>query len=136
MIVPDASVVVEALVGNGDLGDRTRRRLAAAPQCHAPELIYVEVANALCRLAAAGLIATELADRAVNQLARLDITAYPHAPLLRRILGAASQPDGTRRCVCRRGRGSRGPPPHPRRTACQRTGRLRCRRRRVTALRS
>lgn len=64
MIVLDASVVVEALVGNGDLGDRTRRRLAAAPQCHAPELIYVEVANALCRLTAAGLIATELADRA------------------------------------------------------------------------
>jgi len=85
MIVVDASTIVAALVDAGVAGDEARDRIARARQRHAPQLVYVETANALRRLTSSALVTDDLASVAVGQLERLDVTAYPHAPFLRRV---------------------------------------------------
>ncbi|WP_353808857.1 type II toxin-antitoxin system VapC family toxin [Agromyces chitinivorans] len=85
MIVVDASVVVEALVGAAR-ADATRARLAA-DELWAPDLLDVEVASALRGLRLAGRISDARLDRAVDDLARLRVERHPSAPLVRAALG-------------------------------------------------
>lgn len=83
MIVADASVVVVALADDTEEGDRTRRRLRDDGDLHAPHLLDVEATSALRRLA---LVQQQLnakrARAALDDLAGLPVTRYPHTRLL------------------------------------------------------
>ena len=85
MIVVDASVVVEILLGTKDgvrLGTRVLRR---GQSLHCPYLLDVEVAQVLRRYARAGELSAERGRQAVDDLAALPLTRYPHEPFLHRI---------------------------------------------------
>ena len=85
MIVADASVLVEALIGEGTTGDAARQRISDAPQLHAPHLVDLEVANAVRRLVASDRVPDDLAAHAITGLRQLPLTRYPHVPFLDRI---------------------------------------------------
>lgn len=85
MIVLDASAALELL-----LNSRTGRRVAArigSPRLtlHAPHLIDLEVCQALRRLVRAEKLGSARAQEALDLLRQLDLTRYPHEPLLPRI---------------------------------------------------
>jgi predicted nucleic acid-binding protein len=85
MIVVDASVVLEVLVGSA-VGRRTADRLFARDESlHAPSLLDVEVLQVIRRYAAAGDLKPSRAREAVADLQDLPITRYPHVDLLPRI---------------------------------------------------
>lgn len=83
MLVVDASVAVDFLLGREPTMEALGRELIGREQepLHAPEIIELEILNALRRLARADAIAQHRADEAVADLARLRLTRYPHAPL-------------------------------------------------------
>ena len=85
MIVADASVLVEALVGGGPRAEVVRGRLVDARQVHVPHVVDLEVAHAVRRLVARELVGEALAVAAMAQLQRLPLSRYPHAPFLDRI---------------------------------------------------
>lgn len=85
MIVADASVLVEALVGGGSRAEVVRGRLGAARQVHVPHGVDLEVAHALRRLVVRELVGDALAVAAIGQLQRLPLSRYPHVPFLDRI---------------------------------------------------
>lgn len=82
--VVDASALILALVDHGAGGTLARRRLRQRALV-APELIDLEVASALRRLVAAGILANRLAQLALADLADMPIRRVPHSPLLTRI---------------------------------------------------
>lgn len=85
MIVVDASVVVEVLLGTAAgraVEGRLFDRLAAL---QAPHLMDVEVAHVLRRYAAAGELTPARAAEAVEDLRDLPITRHEHTILLPRI---------------------------------------------------
>ncbi|MFW5876371.1 MAG: type II toxin-antitoxin system VapC family toxin [Myxococcota bacterium] len=85
MIVLDASVVVELLLGT-PTGEEVARRLGSeAGTLHAPHLLDLEVAQVLRRYERTGEIDTVRAGEAVQDLADLDAFRYPHDVLLPRI---------------------------------------------------
>jgi predicted nucleic acid-binding protein len=84
MIVLDASAAVAALIDD-EGGATARLHMAAATQRHAPHVLDLEVANALRKLALRARISGELASAALAHFRRIDITRYPHEPLLDRI---------------------------------------------------
>jgi predicted nucleic acid-binding protein len=84
VIVVDASVVVEVLVG-GPAGAPLRARLRHQDLA-APDIIDVEVASALRRMRLSGAVTSERLDRAVAHLARLRIDRQPSRILIRRAL--------------------------------------------------
>ncbi|RZV41755.1 MAG: PIN domain-containing protein [Acidimicrobiia bacterium] len=85
MIVADASVLLEALVGGGPRAEVVRGRLGVARQVHVPHGVDLEVAHALRRLVARELVGEALAVTAIDQLQRLPLNRYPHVPFLDRI---------------------------------------------------
>lgn len=85
MIVLDASVVLELLLG-------TRRGRVVAERIEspslplaAPHLVDLEVAQALRRYVQMGAISSGRGRQALSDLGDLDIDRYPHEPLLARI---------------------------------------------------
>jgi predicted nucleic acid-binding protein len=83
VIVLDASAAVDLLVGSDPesaLADRVR----LDGDLHAPHLIDVEVARALRRLAAGGLVTGDRASDALRDAALLPIVRYPHLALVER----------------------------------------------------
>lgn len=83
MIVVDASVLATAL-GDADVdGDRFRKRLRGE-SLSAPELIDLEVASALRRQSAAGLLDDRRAASALSDLIELPMRRVPHRHLLAR----------------------------------------------------
>ena len=83
MIVVDASALVDFLVPavvDPDLD----HRLLAEDSLHAPHLVGVEVANALRRLTARGLLTDHRARDALLDLDALPVVRYAHEPLLGR----------------------------------------------------
>ena len=85
MIVVDASVVLEVLLGTA-AGRRAEERLFDPDAAlHAPHLMDVEVAQVLRRYAAAGEIKPGRAAEALDDLADLPITRHEHVLLLPRI---------------------------------------------------
>lgn len=85
MIVLDASVVLELLLGTA-AGARAARRLeAAADSLHAPHLLDLEVAQVLRRYVRGRELDARRAGKAVDDLLDLPLTRYPHEWLLPRI---------------------------------------------------
>ena len=80
MIVLDASAAIDALLNSGEA-----RALLAHEQCHAPELIDVEVASALRRHVARGQLVPDAAAAALAAWVNLGITRHSHRALLARI---------------------------------------------------
>ena len=80
MIVLDASAAVSALLNDGPA-----RRLLASESIHAPHLVDVEVVSVLRRQAAAGLLGSEDARRALDVWTRLGLIRYAASPLLERV---------------------------------------------------
>ncbi len=83
MIVVDATVVVTALVDDGDDGDRVRARLRGERLC-APHLIDVEVLSAWRRLAASGALDPERVGLAMADLRDLRVERVGHVRLIDR----------------------------------------------------
>jgi predicted nucleic acid-binding protein len=85
VIVVDASVVLEVLLGTA-AGRRAEEALFDHDAAlHAPHLLDVEVAQVLRRYAAAGEIKPGRAAEALDDLADLPITRHAHVLLLPRI---------------------------------------------------
>jgi predicted nucleic acid-binding protein len=85
MIVLDAPVVVEILVRSRDGLSIAERLIAGGRTWHAPHVIDVEVAHALRHYAARRAMPDARAAEALNLLAALPLTRYPHDVLLERI---------------------------------------------------
>ncbi len=85
MLVLDASVVVDFLLGRGphagSIGDRIRR---AGHDLAAPQLLDVEVGQVLRRFVLRGELHADRADLALQHLAQLPVRRYGHGPLIRR----------------------------------------------------
>jgi predicted nucleic acid-binding protein len=85
MIVLDASVVVELLIG-GPLADRLREDLTPRGDVFlVPHLLDVEVVNALRKLAASQRIDAHRCQQALGGLAMLPAERIPHGLLFGRI---------------------------------------------------
>jgi predicted nucleic acid-binding protein len=85
MIVLDASVLVELLLGT-ERGRSIAARVAdPAVALHVPHLADLEVIQALRRYVAAGDLDTESAASAVETLHLLDLERHAHEPLLDRV---------------------------------------------------
>ena len=81
MIVLDSSAVVEWLLGL-PRADAVGARILAADSLHAPALMDIEVAQVMRRYTAAGEIAADTGERALNVLRDLDVNRYTHESLL------------------------------------------------------
>lgn len=85
MIVLDASAAVEWLLQTA-AGTRVDERLSRAPATlHTPHLLEIEVAQALRRYVAAGIIPPGRAQEALQDLLDLPLNRYPHELFLWRI---------------------------------------------------
>jgi predicted nucleic acid-binding protein len=80
----DASAAIEWLLQTPS-GLRVGRRIAPGESLHAPQLLDVEVAQALRRLVAVHGLSVSRAEEALQDLTDLRIRRYPHTPFLRRI---------------------------------------------------
>ncbi|MGL5824499.1 MAG: type II toxin-antitoxin system VapC family toxin [Nocardioides sp.] len=85
MIVPDASVVVAALLSTGGAGALARERLRQDPELHVPHLLDVEVTAALRRRVRLGLTDANTAAEVLGDLVGLAAMRWDHEPLLRRV---------------------------------------------------
>ncbi len=85
MIVVDASLVVEVLLGTAAGRAAVDRLFAQGESLHAPELVDVEVTQAIRRYAAIGELKPARAREAIRDLEDLPITRYSHVDLLPRI---------------------------------------------------
>lgn len=84
MIVPDASVVVELLLGT-PFAPRLSERLFAGESLHVPELLDLEVTQVLRRYYLMGDLTAQRGVEALEDLAALPLRRYPHQPFLERI---------------------------------------------------
>lgn len=91
MIVLDASATVELLLGTRLGGVVAERLLADGGPAHAPHLLDVEVASAMRRGVARGVVAETRAAQALEDLADLAVARYPHLPFLTRIWALRSR---------------------------------------------
>ena len=87
MIVIDASVLTDFLLGRAEAVEAVERELAGREQetLHAPELIEPETLNALRGLARAKAVTDRRAGEAVEDLGAMRLVRYPHDPLRERI---------------------------------------------------
>jgi predicted nucleic acid-binding protein len=84
VIVPDASVVVELLLGT-PRAPRVSERLFAGESLHVPELLDLEVTQALRRYYLMGDLTAQRGVEALEDLAALPLRRYPHEPFLGRV---------------------------------------------------
>jgi len=85
VIVPDASVLVPALVDEGGDGALAREILEADGDLHAPYLLDIEIVAALRGLVRRKTLTAERAERAIADYDEVAITRYPHLGLISRI---------------------------------------------------
>jgi predicted nucleic acid-binding protein len=85
MIITDASVVVELLLGTEGASRIADRLLDPEETLHAPHLLDVEVAQALRRYALAGDVTPRMGELGLSDLLDLPIVRHPHTLLLPRI---------------------------------------------------
>ena len=85
MSVLDASFVVEALVGAGDLGAAARRCLRDEYNPAAPQILKSEAVSALRSMVHRRDIEESRARAALHRLKRLSVTTYPIEPMIDRI---------------------------------------------------
>ncbi len=85
MIVVDASAMLELLLDT-PLGPAVARRVLKGQETlHAPHLVDVEVAQAVRRFVRSGGLDAVRGLQAIEDLADLSLTRYPHYPFLSRI---------------------------------------------------
>lgn len=85
MIVLDASAAVDWLLQT-PAGQQIEKRIyARSESLHAPHLLDVEVAQVLRRLVREAVISAQRAEEAIEDLADLRVTRYPHFVFLSRI---------------------------------------------------
>ena len=84
MLVVDASVLVAALVEDGERARQVQSTLLEGSPLAAPELVDLEVASALRRLCRAGVVGEVRARHALDDLARLRMARVPHRALVDR----------------------------------------------------
>ena len=83
--VLDASAVIELVLGTRT-GARLRQRLADPRiSLHSPELVDLEVLNALRRFMQSRTVTPDRVAAAVERLDGLDLRRHRHGPMLRRI---------------------------------------------------
>jgi predicted nucleic acid-binding protein len=85
VIVLDASAAVDWLVQTAAAQRIESRIFSRNQSLHAPELLDLEVAQVLRRLAREGAVSASRAEQAIQDLLDLRITRYPHSLLLPRI---------------------------------------------------
>lgn len=85
MIVVDASVLTEALTGDGPAGKEARRRLAEDPHWAAPGHLVVETFHAVRGRLLGQKITQSRADDAVAALTGMSVEAIDVQPLLLRM---------------------------------------------------
>lgn len=85
MIVADASVLLEVLLRTPAAAALESRLFAQRQTLHAPHLVDLEVAQVLRRYLRAGELDAERGAQALDDLADLPLTRYPHALFLPRI---------------------------------------------------
>ncbi len=83
-VVVDASALIDLLVVR-PVRPELERRLADAPELHAPHLVDLEVLSVLRRLTSSGRLPEHHADAALQVFATLPLERYPHVLLRRRI---------------------------------------------------
>ena len=85
MIVLDASVVVELVLGTV-AGRALAERLAEPTlELHAPHLVDVEVTQVVRRYVLAGAVPAVRAELALSHLESLDLVRHEHGPLIPRV---------------------------------------------------
>jgi predicted nucleic acid-binding protein len=84
MIVLDASAAVDWLI-QASAAPRIESRMFSRQSLHTPQLLDLEVAQALRRLVREGALSASRAEAAIEDLLDLRITRYPHSVLLPRI---------------------------------------------------
>lgn len=80
MIVVDASVLVDAFIGEASAASRI-----SGEELHAPHVVDLEVASALRRLEATGRVGAGDGDRLLGALKKADLHRHAHRPLLSQI---------------------------------------------------
>lgn len=85
MIVVDASAILEVLLNTRAGAAVAERLFAPGETLHAPHLVDLEVAQVLRRYALAGELDSGRGLEALEDLADLPLTRYPHDLLLPRI---------------------------------------------------
>ena len=85
MIVLDASAALELLLGTPRSRRVAQRALVPAETLHIPHLLDLEVAQVLRRWVASGQVGEDRARQALDDLAALDLTRWPHDVPLERI---------------------------------------------------
>jgi predicted nucleic acid-binding protein len=85
VIVVDASAVLEVLLNTPVAARVAERLFGPGETLHAPHLLDIEVAQVLRRYALAGELDAVRGREALEDLADLRLTRYPHDVLLRRI---------------------------------------------------
>jgi len=83
--VLDASVVVDALVIDGDPGEAARQQLEQQHTLVAPTILKAEVLSGLRSPTLRGKIAEMTGRRAIDRLRRLSVTTFPIDPLMNRV---------------------------------------------------
>jgi len=85
VIVLDASAAVDWLLQTS-VGQQIEKRIyARSESLHAPHMLDVEVAQVLRRLVRETVISAQRAEAAIDDLADLRVTRYPHFVFLSRI---------------------------------------------------
>lgn len=85
MIVPDASVLIPALIDDGGDGALAREVMEADGDLHAPYLLDVEVVSALRKLTRGQVLTASRAERAIEDYDDVAMTRYAHLGLVPRI---------------------------------------------------
>ncbi len=85
MIVPDASAVLEVLLGTAAAPEIQERLFAGRESLHAPHLLDLEVTQVLRRYVLGGELTPQRGKQALADLADFPILRYPHDLFLSRI---------------------------------------------------
>jgi predicted nucleic acid-binding protein len=85
VIVLDASAAIDWLLQTPVGNTIDQRIFSRSESLHAPDVIDLEIAQVLRRLAREQRISASRADEALQDLVDLRIVRYPHLPLLARI---------------------------------------------------
>jgi predicted nucleic acid-binding protein len=85
VIVADASVVIDLLIGGAAAAPIANRLFGARESIHVPHLLDVEVVQGLRRHAISGALIAERAVHALADLAALRLHRHPHHDLIPRV---------------------------------------------------
>ena len=85
LLVVDSSVVVAALVSQGEQATEWAEQTLISASLAAPHVLYAEVANQLRRFAFNGLLSQDVASLAYAQLCEMPIDLFPFEAVAERV---------------------------------------------------